>query len=569
MAFTKHVCTILAAIAFLPAAASAAAPKKVEVKGRRDPSEIVIKGVRDPSAWFRVESEHLVVYSDQDPEQVGELVDNLERLDYLLRLYMKDFLTEPTPSRKFTLYFQRRVHWPEEIGAHSPYAVSLLASCESATQGFTFDVGRMWKLDNASLLHAENDYTLMWNLVMYADNFLYRHTRIREPRWFVNGFVDYFGGVRFTDNQMAIGRAAGTSYDLLQSIDNGDRAKSLNFDQVLRRGTTFKPVGYLTPEYYDEYEFVGRAFNLVHYMLSSEENRRKMAEYLDQVNSGGNPAETFYDLYGMTGHDVDAAMWRYRRRGMKILKIDNPDLPKARIEFTRLSRVEGDFVLDNAMLKSCPTPANGKKILERLKTTAAKASAVDFAQVTLARAQIDWGNPRDSIPWLTAASQRDPDNPELHYLLGLAHLRLAEGADRQGARNDLLAAARASLTEAVTMAPEEPAASYALFRVELMAEDAPSEHSVARAMDAWRHGQDIHAFTRAAALAYAWLGDAANAYQAFHTLAIDKRNPGDAKWAATWLASLEKGVPKEALLAAMRSERPATSAPRSFEVTYR
>jgi hypothetical protein len=221
------------------------------------------------------------------------------------------------------------------------------------------------------------------------------------------------------------------------------------------------------------------------------------------------------------------------------------------------------------MLKSCPTPANGKKILERLKATAAKASAVDFAQVTLARAQIDWGNPRDAIPWLTAASQRDSYNPELHYLLGLAHLRLAEATEGPGARHDLLAAARASLTEAATMAPEEPAASYALFRAELMAEDAPSERGVARAIDAWRHGQDIPAFTRAAALAYAWLGNAAGAYQALHTLAINEREPADAKWAAAWLARLEKGVPKEALLAAMRSERPATSGPRLFQLSYR
>ena len=567
MAFTKHVCTMLAAIAFLPAAASAAAPKKVEIKGRHDPSEVVIKGVRDPSAWFRVESEHLVVYSDQDPEQVGELVDNLERLDYLLRLYMKDFLTEPTPSRKFTLYFQGQVRWPAEIGAHSSHAIGLLASCESATQGFTFDLGRMWKLDNASLLRAENDYTLMWKLMMYSDSFLYRHTRIRKPHWFVVGFVMFFGGVRFTDNQMAIGRDAGQFYDLLQSIDNGDHAKSMDFEDVLRSGTTVKPVSAQTAEY--AWEFQGRSFNLVHYMLSSEENRRKMAEYLERVNSGGDPAKTFYDLYGMAGNDIDAAMWRYRRKDMKILKIDNPDLPKARIEFTRLSRVEGDFVLDNAMLKSCPTPADGKKILERLKTTAAKVSAVDFAQVTLARAQIDWGNPRDAIPWLTAARQRDPDNPELHYLLGLAHLRLAEGADGQDARHDLLAAARASLTEAATMAPEDPAASYALFRAELMAEDTPSERGVARAIDAWRHGQDIPAFTRAAALAYAWLGDAAGAYQAFHTLAMNERAPADAKWAATWLANLEKGVPKEALLAAMRSERPAISGPRLFQESYR
>lgn len=62
------------------------------------------------------------------------------------------------------------------------------------------------------------------------------------------------------------------------------------------------------------------------------------------------------------------------------------------------------------------------------------------------------------------------------------------------------------------MAPEESAASYALFRAELMAEDAKS--------------------------------------------------------AAAWLARLEKGVPKGASLAAMRSERSATSGSGLFQLSY-
>lgn len=55
-------------------------------KGKQDPARIVIKGVRDPSPWFRIESQHLIVYSDSDPGEVVRLVKNLERLDYVLRL---------------------------------------------------------------------------------------------------------------------------------------------------------------------------------------------------------------------------------------------------------------------------------------------------------------------------------------------------------------------------------------------------------------------------------------------------------------------------------------------------
>jgi tetratricopeptide (TPR) repeat protein len=223
-------------------------------------------------------------------------------------------------------------------------------------------------------------------------------------------------------------------------------------------------------------------------------------------------------------------------------------------------------VLDNAVLKTCPAPADGKKLLERLKLTAAKAPAVDFAQITLSRAQVEWGDPRDAIGYLARAAENDPYNAEVHYLLGLAYAKLAESAGAN--KQDLMARARASLEQAVALAPEAPEVSYALFRVGLMGAD-PTAQDMARGIDAWRHGHDVAPFTRAAALAYAWLGDAANAYQAFNTLARSAPESESAAWAAAWLARLEKGVPRDALLAAMRSETPALPNFRAWQVSYR
>lgn len=83
---------------------------------------------------------------------------------------------------------------------------------------------------------------------------------------------------------------------------------------------------------------------------------------------------------------LNETMWDYRRVLMKVIKVDFPELPMARIDFTRLSRVEGDFVVDNAALKACPSTGNGEKLLQRVQIAAAGTRAVDFAQVTLSRA---------------------------------------------------------------------------------------------------------------------------------------------------------------------------------------
>ena len=563
MTIARYALSLLMAATLFPVGASADNPQKVVVKGKRDPSTVVIKGVRDPSAWFRIESQHMIAYSDDDPDDVIELVKNLERLDYLLRLYLKPFIQPQETMPKLTLYFQGRVSWPPEIDGNPASALGMVNSCVSATQGFLYGVGKSWKLDNASLLHAEDDYTLMHSLWLYAENFLYRHTRIRGPAWFMTGFAAYFGGVRFTDTQMAIGRDAGTSYNLLQSIDDGRETIRLSFDEVLRFKPSAKPIADQSPEYFEQWEFMGRSFNLMHYMLSSEGNRDKMVKYLEAVNGGSDPAAAFTDLFSLSGRDLDVAMWRYRQASLNIMRVDVPALPKAHIDFTRLSRIEGEFVLDNAVLKTCPTPPQGKRLLARLRGAAAKAPAVDFAQMTLSRAEIDWGDPRVAIAYLARAGENDPYNPEVHYLLGLAYAKLAESAGSN--RQDLLASARAGLTQAAILEPDAPEISYALFRVELI-DTTPIEKDVAKAINVWRHGYDVPAFTRMAALAHAWLGEAANAYQAFNTLVRDGRNPESAAWAATWLARLEKGVPQDELLTAMRGENPAPHGFKSWSV---
>jgi len=118
MAIPNYLVSLLVAMALLATAALASAnePGRVVVKGKHDPSEVVIEGVRDPSPWFRIESQHLIVYSDSDPEQVIELVNNLERLDYVLRMYLKPFLIAQADPPRLTLYFQDRFDWAPGLG---------------------------------------------------------------------------------------------------------------------------------------------------------------------------------------------------------------------------------------------------------------------------------------------------------------------------------------------------------------------------------------------------------------------------------------------------------------------
>jgi len=563
VAIRKHIVTLLLAIALLPVGAAEAEPDKVFVKGKRDTAEVVIKGVRDPSAWIRVESQHVVIYSDSDREEVIDLANNLERLDYVLRMYLKPYLIRQKDPPKLTLYFQDRFDWAQGLGKFPVETVGLVDGCVSGTQAFTFDQGRMWKSTNASLLKDDGDSTLSSIFALYSGNFVYRHTDIRAPMWFMGGLRVYFGGVRFTDDQMVVGRPAVATADSMKRLDYGnDHLIFLTYDDVLRSYMPREFTGRVqrsqkvTSRILAHAEFQSRSFNLVHYMLSSADHRDKMAQYLELVNNGRDGGAAFADVFGLSGLQLATAMSYYRRTQMKVIKVDFPELPAARINVTRLSRIEGEFILDNAALKDCPTPDNGKQILQRVQAAAAAARAVGFAQVTLSRAQIDWGNPRDAIPYLADAAQREPYNDEIRYLLGMAYLKLAGTASVD--KRELLTAAKSSLTEAALLAPGTPGISYALFRAGLMDPDSPLEKTMALAVDAWRQGHDVSVFARAAALAQAWLGNAAGAYQAFNTLARNGDDPESAEWAVQWLELLEQGVTHDSLLTEMRQLPPAS-----------
>lgn len=552
MAMRLYACALAAALSMPGAWAQQGAPA---------PS-VEVKGLRDASNWFRVESQHFVVYSDTRRDDVVELLNSLERLDYLLRVYLKPFLVVQATAPKVTVYFHDRTGWLDELGGSLPKeAIGLYSSCASGVQAFAFNVEPLNSLKNEQLPKGQLNESLSYIFEAYARHFIYRHTDIRAPLSFIDGFAQYFSSVRFSDNQMAVGRVPLGIGGYLHLLDDGNKYY-MTFDDVLDSRPVLhhdEPAGQL--------EFQARAWNMMHFMMSSEEQRGKLHAYLDLVNEGALPSKAFAKAYGLAGDELRAAMWRYRKAGVPMARVDVPELPQASMQFQQMTEASGDFVLYEAALKSCPSPAQGEGLLRRIQADAAKVRGNDFAQLTLSRAQVEWGDPGQALGWLTAFTKRDSKHVEAHYLLGLANLKLAERAPA-AERAALLARAKASLGQALAIQPGMPDASYALFKAEIASADEPAKVAVARAIVAWRHGHEVNTFARSAALAYAWMGDPAGAFRAFNVLANNARDPAAAGWAKDWLGRLGKGVARHELLAAMRQEPGMQPAFREWTVAH-
>jgi len=517
--------------------------ERVEVAGKK----------AEVSRWFRAESQSFVVYSDTREEDVALLLDNLEKLDGLMRIYTLPARQAERQEPKLTLYYPSRLSDLREIDDDMPAdAIGLYSSCASGVQGFSIQLERLQSLEDGQLEKAPLNDSLSYVFEAYARHFLYRHTDVRGPAWFMEGFAQYFSSVRFSERQMVVGRVPRAIGNYLRFLGNG-RRYGLEWEDVLeqRLGNAHSYAG----DAGVRLEFEAKSWLLMHYALSSDDNRKRLSQYLQFVDSGASAMSAFERAFGVKRSDLDQTMWRYGLRGLQVQRVVLPSLPAARTTFRTLPRAAGEFVLLDAAMKSCPGPKAGESLLKKVAALVARYPEVDRARFALGRAQVAWGDPREALSGLKATPQGGEAGFEGELLTGMARLRLAEQGEGDARRSQLQVAKR-HLQRATELDSRSQEAALASFRAEVAAEDEPDDVAVRRVISAWLTSRDVDALTRYAALAYAYVGEADQADRTLGSLARSARNPPLAQWARQWQRRLETGVSRREILAEMRRPAP-------------
>jgi hypothetical protein len=519
--------------------ASTASPERVEVVGTK----------AEVSEWFLAQSPHFSVYSDAREEDVAQLLDNLEKLDHLLRIYTQPVRPAEPQEPRLTLYFHSRPSDLRDVAEGMPAdAVGFYSSCASGVRGFGVHLERIPSLGDEQLEKSPLNDTLSYVFEAYARHFLYRHTDIRSPAFFIDGFALYFSSVRFSERQMVVGRVPATVGGYLRFLDQG-RRYSLEYEDVLQE--RLANARNYAGDAGVRLEFEAKSWLLTHYMLSSDDKRKRLSRYLALTAAGTAPAAAFEKTFGVKVADIGTVLWRYGLKGMEVLRVAPPSLHSARVSFRSLPRAAGEFVLADAALRSCPGRRAGESLLKKVADLAARFPHDKLARLTLSRAQIDWGDPRDALPRLDALLQEDEASFEAQYLAGMAHLRMAASVEGDGGRTHLQAAQR-HLQRARELDPRSTEAAFAAFRAEVAATDAPGDAALAGVVSAWQAAREVDTLAKAAVLASAYSGRADEAHQWLAPLAQDMRDKPMAEWARQWRGRLEAGVTRADILAEMR-----------------
>ena len=88
----------------------------------------------------------------------------------------------------------------------------------------------------------------------------------------------------------------------------------------------------------------------------------------------------------------------------------------------------------------------------------------------------------------------------------------------------------------------------------MAATDTPDDAALQDFISAWQGAREVDAFSRSAALAYAYTGKADQAYQLLGSLALNANDEPMAQWAQLWRSRLETGVTRADILAEMRRD---------------
>jgi hypothetical protein len=512
------------------------------------PQSIIVKGQRGTSPWIRAESAHVIVLSDAPREDVGRLVEHIERLDNLLRAYTDDYRTAG-PESKLNLVYLDDERDLDRVSADRPAdGIALFRDCADGGQGFLVRTAPLTAIADDKLAKTPLDEGLSYVSEAYARHFLYRHTDVRSPSAWVEGFANYFAGVRFGTHQMVIGRTPPGVGRYFAFLDQGHRY-NLDYNDVLGP----HPLGNLSGSraVAASMEFEARSWILAHYILGAGERRQRLGPFLNAVHKGTDPAAALHDAFGLDPADASTALWRYRLSAAEVMRVEQPPGPLPEIAFTTMSATSGSFLLADATLKACPTRAQGEGLLRALTTEAGVVPNVDAGQLALSRARVDWGDPAAALPWLERAARRADAGADVLLLLARANLKLANRADA-GARGPHLDAARASLARARERDPGSGAIALAQLDLSLLADGTPGRAVLDDVLAAWRTTRDSAPLARAAVLAHCYLVDAPGAEHILRTLANDRRDPDTAAWAAQFQRRLDAGLTLADIKAEMR-----------------
>lgn len=358
--------------------------------------------------WFESSSDHFVIYSDQREASVRGFSERLELFHAAMTYLFKKTDTKPSPSNRVTIFVVSDASDVRDLaqkdnrfvaGVYIPRAGASIAIIPKRS-------GAAGPLDMQpeTILYHE-----------YAHHFLAGLTSRSFPRWFSEGFAEFFSSVKIRDDSVGVGLPAYHRAAELVDAKNVPIRKLLDYDG----GYTPKP------KVYDS--FYGQSWLLYHYLKFSEERAGQMIKYQQLLASGDSALEAAEGAFGdLDQLEKDVEHYADQRK-LSYMQIQRTALPIGPIDVRVLRPGEEAILLTRIRSTVGVDDKQAQSVVGEARRVAVRFPDDPAVLTALAEAEVDAGNPAAAIAAADKALASDASQINAYIQRAKAMAKQASG----------------------------------------------------------------------------------------------------------------------------------------------
>jgi tetratricopeptide (TPR) repeat protein len=467
------------------------------------PVEPVAVSPQNSGRWLRAESDHVIVYSDEDAEVARRVASDLEALDQTLRsIYGK---ADAPSARKFPIYLVRPVRRGADVNeTYQRFLPGATTSSLSMDVATTDDIFAVVVRDNFHFFGV-TDATAGDDSVLcaYAYHFFSENFAFRQPRWLTKGAAIYYSAIDIRPDSVVLGATPALFDDARIARNLGDMP-----GLIAEAGDDRT-----NPSRYD-----ARSALLVRYLWADPDRKARLATYLDRLEAGDrDPKATWAEVFGQPVETLEPALRVFLDQPRVPAMLPRPAGSPPRVTIRRMPAGADDLILELQRLKAHPY-VDRASLLRRFRKAATRRPDERYSRQALARAEITIGDRDKGERLLETLLREDGGNLEALRLMGTSKLyRAAADGPRAAA---LLAEARAYLARADAVEPNDYQTLFLLAQT-TVTEGAPSPERLALLRRAVTLAPDVAKIRIVAAVAFLQADDAQTAFSLLKPMSAD------------------------------------------------
>ena len=360
------------------------------------------------AAWHEASSDHFLIYGNQKASEIREFAERLERFHAAMSVNFGRTTRKSSPSNRVTVFVVgSRKNVRELAGKNAKRVGGFYIPRAGKTLAV---VPRLKKGRNSREFTGE---TVL--LHEYAHHYMYQLTSSSWPRWFSEGFAEFYGSAKFfQDGAVGLGapadhRAYGLAYgrsvpiELLLDTDAYQKSKSQRYDT-----------------------FYGQSWLLYHYLAFDEQRKPQFSRYKKLLVDGIDELEAAKTAFGDL-RKLNVELKRYQKRK----RLTYIHLPPEQLNigpvFVRALRA-GEAAIMPHLVQS-KRGVNDKQaaiLLPKIQAVAAQYPSDPAVLATLAEAEYDAGNDDATIAAADRAISLDRRTVNAYVQKGYALARKAQ-----------------------------------------------------------------------------------------------------------------------------------------------